>query len=65
MGNTPKPGDLLIDRYMPGATAEERERAHERIRAVVSVLIQIDERVSREARIREKSGGAVESEGSV
>ena len=67
MTNIKRPGDLFIDRYMPGASAEERERAHERLRAVVAVLIEIDERMKREriAEIRQKLGGAVESEGSV
>lgn len=44
-----KPGDIILDRYMPDATAEEREQARENLKALAAVLIQIDARLAVEA----------------
>jgi hypothetical protein len=44
----PRPGDLFIDRYMPGASAEEREAAYTNVRRLIAVLVRIDERLRRE-----------------
>ena len=45
----PQPEDLFIERYMPGASAAEREDARQNIRNLVAVLVQIDVRLAREA----------------
>lgn len=45
----PRPGDLFIDRYMPGANAEEREEALANLEGLIAVLVQIDERLAWEA----------------
>jgi hypothetical protein len=49
-----KLGWLLIDRYMPSATPKEQEEAHENLRSLVALLVQIDERlVMEEIEMRE------------
>ncbi len=61
-----KPGDLILDRYMPNASHEEREAARENLKALVLVLLRIDERLHREAVEKANRGngnGEVESEG--
>ncbi len=45
-----RPGDLFIDRYMPEATEEAREEAHANLRALVALLVRIDERLALEER---------------
>ena len=45
-----RPGDLFIDRYMPKATEEAREEAYANLRALVALLVQIDERLALEER---------------
>lgn len=47
--NDPRPGDLFIDRYMPGASAEEREEAYQNVRQLITVLVRINERLRRES----------------
>ena len=47
---TDRPGDAFIDRYMPGASAEEREEAYANLESLIEVLSQIDDRLAREAR---------------
>ena len=60
-----RPGDAILDRYMPDATADEREAARANLYGFVAVLLRI---ATREALdnggkpIRAKGGGAVESE---
>jgi hypothetical protein len=44
-----RPGDLILDRYMLNATAEEREDARENLRALVRVLMRIDRRLTKDA----------------
>ena len=61
----PRPGDGIIDCYMPDATPEEREEAHENLRRLARVLIRIEDRLAREwyeRQSREDDIGAVESE---
>ncbi len=41
---------LFVDRYMPGASTDEREKAYENLRSLVALLVEIDERISREKR---------------
>lgn len=43
-----RPGDLLLDRYLPGADEETRERAREAFRAHALLLIRIGERIEAE-----------------
>jgi hypothetical protein len=43
-----RPGQLFIDRYMPSASAAEREAAYENLRGLIAVLIEIDDRLARE-----------------
>jgi hypothetical protein len=47
--NEHRPGDLFIDRYMPKATEEAREEAYANLRALVALLVRIDERLAIEA----------------
>ncbi len=42
------PIDLIITRYMPHASAEERQEASENVRHLVAVLVQINERLFHE-----------------
>jgi hypothetical protein len=43
-----RPGDLFIDRYMPRATEEARDAAYANLRALVALLVRIDERLALE-----------------
>jgi hypothetical protein len=45
-----RPGELFIDRYMPKATEEAREQAYVNLRALVALLVRIDERLALEER---------------
>ena len=45
-----RPGDIFIDRYMPKATEEARERAYANLKALVALLVRIDERLAIEER---------------
>lgn len=36
-----RPGDLLLDKWMPNATPEERERAHDHLRRFAKALLRI------------------------
>lgn len=48
-GEAGRPGDAFIDRYMPGASQEERDDAYANLESLIEVLIQIDDRLTREA----------------
>jgi hypothetical protein len=43
-----RPGDAILDRYMPNATREEREEARENLRKLVRILLAVFERAARE-----------------
>lgn len=43
-----RPGDLLLDHYLPGADQETRERAREAFRTHALLLIRIGERIEAE-----------------
>lgn len=45
-----RPGDFILDRYMPDATAEEREVARENLRAFALVVVGIARRLALEER---------------
>ena len=60
-----RPGDLILMRYMPNATEEEREDARENLRRFARVLLRIEERLARECyekQIRASGGSEVDSE---
>ena len=50
--NTPqranRPGDLILDRYMPNASEAEREEARENLRAYAAVVLRIATRLATE-----------------
>jgi len=43
-----QPGDLILDRYMPNASDEEREVARENLRLLARLLVQKSERIAHE-----------------
>lgn len=43
-----RPGDLILDRYLPGAGEEIREQARDVLRAHALLLIRIGERIEAE-----------------
>ena len=45
-----RPGYVFIERYMPNASNEERERAYENLRGLIASLVEIDTRLARENR---------------
>jgi hypothetical protein len=53
--NEHRPGDVFIDRYMPKATEEAREEAYANLRALVALLVRIDERLAIEAQQKDDS----------
>ena len=57
-----RPGDIILDRYMPGASDAEREEARENLRAYAAIVLRIATRLAtedHEQAIRAKSLGAV------
>jgi len=44
----PRPGDLILNRYMLNATEEEREEARENLRAYATVIMRIATRLATE-----------------
>ena len=42
-----RPGDYILDRYMPGATPEQREVARENLRRLAKLLLRVHERLVR------------------
>jgi len=64
----PRPGDLILNRYMLNATEAEREDARENLKRLARVLMRIEARLAREwyeYQIRESGAGAVDSRGDV
>ena len=53
MKKTKKPGDYILDKYMPDASLEDREEARRRLYAFVGVLLRIATRLEKEATDRE------------
>ena len=43
-----RPGDLILDRYMPDASDTEREEARENLRAYAAVVLRIATRLATE-----------------
>ena len=57
-----RPGDLILNRYMPNASDAEREEARENLRAYASVVLRIATRMATEEyeeAIRSKGADAV------
>lgn len=60
-----RPGDVILDRYMPDATPEERKAARANLYGFVTVLLRIATREALdnvEKSIRANGGGEVESD---
>ncbi len=56
-----KPGDDILDRYMPGASAEEREIARANLYQFIAMIIRIVERENTaDSTIRADDDGHVE-----
>ena len=63
-----RPGDVIVDRYMPTATLEEREAARANLYAFVAVLLRCATRRANEeseSEIRASDPAAVESDSGV
>jgi hypothetical protein len=43
-----RPGDIILDRYMPDATEVERENARENLYAFASVILRLCSRIAAE-----------------
>jgi hypothetical protein len=59
-----RPGDVILDRYLPNATGEEREVARENLRRLARLLIRVHERQAidnPQPAIRANGAPAVES----
>jgi hypothetical protein len=59
------PGDMILDRYVPNATGEEREAARENLRRLARLLIRVHERLALDnpqPPIRATGAPALESE---
>jgi hypothetical protein len=41
-----RPGDVILDRYLPHASSEEREEARENLRRLAQLLIRINNRLA-------------------
>jgi hypothetical protein len=50
-----KPGDVIIDRYMPNASEAERGEARENLRAYLAVALRIATRLKQEERDHEQA----------
>ena len=64
---THRPGDHILDRYMPNAAESEREEARENLRRLADLVIRVNERLmahNPQSGIRESELPAVDSESS-
>jgi hypothetical protein len=60
-----RPGDIILDRYLPHASEEEREAARENLRRLARLLIRVHERLALDTpqeAIRANDEPALESE---
>ena len=67
MENSPKdaPELSIVNRYMPNATAKQREEAMANLRQLAQLLVRVENRLAREwhaQRIRDSGAVAVESD---
>ena len=44
-----RPGDIILDRYMPDATTEQREEARANLKTYAAVFMRINQRLARDA----------------
>lgn len=60
----PSPLDPFIDRYLPDASADEREKGRANLERFVAILVRIDDRIEREKQeaIRQIADSAVDSD---
>lgn len=42
-----RPGDIILDRYLPNASPEQREEARENLRRLARLIIRVHERLAR------------------
>jgi hypothetical protein len=64
--NAPRPGDLILNRYIPNAAEAEREEARENLKRLARVLMRIEARLAREwheRQTRETGGDEVDLRG--
>jgi hypothetical protein len=59
----PRPGDLILNRYMLNATEEEREAARENLRAYATVILRIATRLATEEYEQEIRAGETDKVG--
>lgn len=57
MKNPRKPGDVILDRYLPSASPEVREEARRRLYAYVGTLLKTAMRLDEEAMDSPESDG--------
>jgi hypothetical protein len=60
-----RPGDHILDRYLPNASAEKREEARENLRRLVDLIIRVNERLAAgnpQQATRANDDGALDSE---
>jgi hypothetical protein len=60
-----RPGDHILNRYLPNASNEQREEARENLRHLARLLIRVHERLARDnpqPSIRAVADSALESE---
>lgn len=60
-----RPGDIILDRYLPDASPEQREEARENLRRLARLIVRVHERLARERgdkSIRANSTAELESE---
>ena len=58
-----RPGDVILNRYMPNATAQERDVARENLRKLARFILRIEDRKAlqwREQQIRESGMSEVQ-----
>ena len=60
-----RPGDIILDRYLPNASPEKREEARENLRRLGRLLIRVHTRLAvdnPQVAIRASGGRGIESE---
>lgn len=59
-----RPGDIILDRYLPSATEEEREHARENLRRLAKYLLRVHQAELRypQGAARDREDGKVQSD---
>lgn len=55
IGSEHRPGDLILDRYLPNADLETREQARANLEALAKVIVRIGIRQMREQQARRRA----------